>query len=148
MLIENQNFAGRQKPCKCREMHSYSGWSSVVWGEKTRLSVNTHNGGVPASRFSPPTQLSTLLTLDLLHIKGHSLQKPSHMHRKIWGGSKREPGGRNGGGRTEGVEGEQPHSYCIQKYHSIQISSSCFLPHLQDLEQGKAETRNSLAVAK
>lgn len=66
------------------EMHSYARWSGMVWWEKTRLLINTHSCGVPASYFSPPTQLSTLLTLDL-HIKEPSLQKPSHMHRKIQG---------------------------------------------------------------
>lgn len=72
------------------ETHSYSGWVSTVWWEKI--------GVLPASHSSPPTLLSTLLTLDLLHIKEPSLQRPSHVQGEIQGGGTREPGGSRGGG--------------------------------------------------
>lgn len=135
MLTENQDYAGRQKPYISRKIHSYSGWSSMVKWEKTRV--------LPASHSSPPTQLSTLLTLDLLHIKEPSLEKPSHMHRKIQGGRTRELGEREGGGKTEEGEGDQSHS----TYRSIIQNKS--IPAVicltwQDLGKDQAEhTRNS-----
>lgn len=87
---------------------------------------------LPASHSLPPTQLSTLPTLDLLHIKETSLQKPSHMHREMQGGRTREPGGRKeeGVGRWRGLGGEQPHSHGMQRCHSNPINFSSYVPHL------------------
>lgn len=65
------------------------------------------------------------------------------------GEGRKEPEGREGGGRARGGEGEQPHSYCIQKHHSQQINSSYYLPHLaRPWTRPGRNTIHSLAVAR
>lgn len=92
--------------------------------QETIVLINTHNRGVPAPHSSTPTHLSALFTLNLIHIKEPTLQV-----KKDSGRGKESPEGRTGmGGGGEG--GEQAHSYCLQTYHSKQINSNCYLPHL------------------
>lgn len=68
---------------------------------------------------------------------------------KDLGEGRKEPEGREGGGRARGGEGEQPHSYCIQKHHSQQINSSYYLPHLaRPWTRPGRNTIHSLAVAR
>lgn len=140
-MNESQDYTVRHKPWKSREIHWYSGWPGSVCWEKTRLLIDTHNRSVPALHSSPPTQLSALLTLDLLHIKEHSLQGPSHMQRKIW---EREGKSQRGEREAGGHGGVRVSNHTPTAYRSIIHNKSIPVTICltwQDLGQDQAETQ-------
>lgn len=96
-------------------------------GEK--MSSNQQSCGVG---YLPHTQLSTLLTLDTLHIKEPSLQKRSHLQGKSQGARAREHRGREGG---EGGQEGQGRATTLRRSRSIiqnkKINSSCVFLQLE-----------------
>lgn len=100
-------------------------------GEK--MSSNQQSCGVG---YLPHTQLSTLLTLDTLHIKEPSLQKRSHLQGKSQGARAREHRGREGG---EGGQEGQGRATTLRRSRSIiqnkKSIPAAFFFSWQDLEK-------------
>ena len=89
---------------------------------------------LPGSNSLPPIQLSAQLTLDLLHIKEPSLEKPSHMHRKIQG--RREEGRWEDRGGQRRATTLLRHTEVSFKTNGFQLF---FCLTWQDLGQGQGE---------